>query len=111
MFCVFLTCSWVTADLAAGIFHIYAGNRLCADDGSVFVVEVRSHLLDPYQQHQRGIERFPQIREMMVALESEVQEYAGWGNISCEVDTSPIWLDSTMNYIRGGLNQPQINCG
>jgi hypothetical protein len=48
---------------------------------------------------------------MMVALESEVQEYAGWGNISCEVDTSPIWLDSTMNYIRGGLNQPQINCG
>jgi len=34
---VFLTCSWVTADLAAGIFHIYAGNRLRADDGSVFV--------------------------------------------------------------------------
>jgi len=27
----------VTADLAAGIFHIYAGNRLRADDGSVFV--------------------------------------------------------------------------
>ena len=35
LFCVFLTCSWVTADLAAGIFH--AGNRLCADDDSVFV--------------------------------------------------------------------------
>jgi hypothetical protein len=34
---VFLTCSWVASDLAAGIFHIYAGNRLCADDGSVFV--------------------------------------------------------------------------
>jgi len=83
LFCVFLTCSWVTADLAAGIFHIYAGNRLCADDGSVFVVEVRSHLLDPYQQHQRGIERFPQIREMMVALESEVQKYDGWDKISC----------------------------
>ena len=31
-------CSWVTADLATGIFHIYADNRLCADDdGSVFV--------------------------------------------------------------------------
>ena len=25
--------------------------------------------------------------------------------------TSPIWLDSTMNYTKGGLNQPQINCG
>ena len=37
LFCVFLTCSWVTADLAAGIFHIYAGNRLRADYGSVFV--------------------------------------------------------------------------
>jgi len=46
-------------------------------------LQVRSHLLDPYQQHQRGIERFPQIREMMVALESEVQEYGGWGNIPC----------------------------
>jgi hypothetical protein len=34
---VFLTCSWVTADLAAGIFHVYAGNMLRADDGSVFV--------------------------------------------------------------------------
>ena len=34
---MFLTCSWVTADLAAGIFHIYAGNMLRADDGSVFV--------------------------------------------------------------------------
>jgi hypothetical protein len=30
-------CSWVTADLATGIFHIYAGNMLRADDGSVFV--------------------------------------------------------------------------
>ena len=45
---------------------------------------MRSHLLDPYQQHQRGIERFPQIREMMVALESEAQEYdGGWDKISC----------------------------
>ena len=35
---MFLTCSWLTADLATGIFHIYADNRLCADDdGSVFV--------------------------------------------------------------------------
>jgi len=34
---VFLTCSWVTANLAAGIFHIYTGNRLRADDGSAFV--------------------------------------------------------------------------
>ena len=34
---MFLTCSWVTADLAAGIFQIYVGNRLRADDGSVFV--------------------------------------------------------------------------
>jgi hypothetical protein len=42
-------------------------------------MQVRSYLLDPYQQH--GIERFPQIREMMVALESE--EYGGRGNISC----------------------------
>ena len=49
-------------------------------------LQVRSHLLDSPKQHQRGIERFPQIREMMVALESEVQEYGGWGNISCEVD-------------------------
>jgi hypothetical protein len=46
-------------------------------------LQVRSHFLDPYQQHQHGIERFPQIREMMVALESKVQEYGGWGNISC----------------------------
>ena len=37
MFCVFLMCSWVTADLAASIFHIYAGNRLRADDSPVFV--------------------------------------------------------------------------
>jgi len=36
LFCVFLTCSWVTADLTAGIFHIYAGNRLRADDSYVF---------------------------------------------------------------------------
>jgi hypothetical protein len=55
------------------IYNCYKGHAL----------QVRSHLLDPYQQHQRGIERFPQIREMMVALESEVQEYGGWGNISC----------------------------
>ena len=48
-----------------------------------FSLQVRSHFLSPYQQHQCGIERFPQIREMMVALESEVQEYCGWGNISC----------------------------
>ena len=41
------------------------------------------HLLDPYQQYQHGIECFPQIREMMVALESEVQEYGGCENISC----------------------------
>ena len=34
---MFITCSWVTADLAVGIFHTYAGNRLRADDGSVFV--------------------------------------------------------------------------
>ena len=34
---MFLTCSWVTADLAAVIFHIYAGNRLRADDSSAFV--------------------------------------------------------------------------
>ena len=46
-------------------------------------LQVRSHLLDPYQQHQHGIERFQQIRELMVALESEVQEYGGWGNLSC----------------------------
>ena len=45
-------------------------------------MQVRSYLLDPYQQH--GIERFPQIREMMVALESEAQEYdGGWDKISC----------------------------
>ena len=46
MFCVFLTCSWVTADLAAGIFHIYAGNRLRANDGSVFV---------GFKQHYQGL--------------------------------------------------------
>ena len=34
---MFLACSWVTADLAAGTFHIYAGNRHQADNGSVFV--------------------------------------------------------------------------
>ena len=34
---MFLTCSWVAADLAAGIFHIYVGNMLRAEDGSVFV--------------------------------------------------------------------------
>jgi hypothetical protein len=39
--------------------------------------QVLSHLLDPYQQHQHEIERFLQIREKMVALESEVQEYGG----------------------------------
>jgi len=48
-----------------------------------FSLQVRSHFLSPYQQHQCGIERFPQIREMMVALESEVQEYGGWDKISC----------------------------
>jgi len=45
--------------------------------------QVLSHLLDPYQQHQHEIERFLQIREKMVALESEVQEYGGWDKISC----------------------------
>ena len=55
------------------IYNCYKGHAL----------QVRSHLLDPYQQHQCGIEHFPQIREMMAALESEVQEYGGWGNLSC----------------------------
>jgi len=30
-----------------------------------------------------GAERLPQIRELMVALESEVQEYGGLNKISC----------------------------
>jgi len=39
LFCVFLTRSWVTADLAAGIFYIYyaGSSRFRADDCSGFV--------------------------------------------------------------------------
>jgi len=38
--------------------------------------------MDPYQQQQRRVECIPQIREMMAALGSEVQEYGGWEKIT-----------------------------
>lgn len=49
---------------------------------SLIVMQIKMHLMDPFQERQRGQAREPKWREMMQQLEAEVAVFGGWESVT-----------------------------
>lgn len=45
--------------------------------------QVYSHLLNPFNEGQKGVSREPRLRDAMSNLEAEVQAFGGWEKVQC----------------------------
>lgn len=69
--CVASPCQLLVSDLKCKIYYT----------ATLFFLQIKMHLIDPFQEKQRGQQRDPKCKEMVQQLEVEVIQYGGWDNV------------------------------